>query len=213
VNREPTLDDVIDIEQGSGAERQRLQHVHELLLEAGPPPELSPKLQQAPNFDVVRRLQRRRVVKQRAMVLLAAALSIVLVFVAGYAVANNGNGSAAPTREKPAQLLALQGTSALPKAQGTLEVWKSKAGNWPMTLTVENLPKLPSHKYYEVYLVRNGRPWGSCGTFRVEGRSDQPVTVTLTAPYSLRKGDSWVVTQPGVGGAEPGKTVLRPVLA
>jgi hypothetical protein len=36
------------------------------------------------------------------------------------------------------------------------------------------------------------------------------VTVTLTAPYTLRKGDSWVVTRPGNSGAEPGKTVLRP---
>jgi hypothetical protein len=34
--------------------------------------------------------------------------------------------------------------------------------------------------------------------------------VTLTAPYSLRKGDSWIVTRPGAGGAEPGKTVLKP---
>jgi hypothetical protein len=35
------------------------------------------------------------------------------------------------------------------------------------------------------------------------------VTVTLTSPYTLEKGDSWVVTRPGAGGAEPGQTVLR----
>ena len=39
------------------------------------------------------------------------------------------------------------------------------------------------------------------------------VTVTLTSPYALEKGDSWVVTRPGTGSAEPGQTVLRPVTA
>jgi hypothetical protein len=82
-----------------------------------------------------------------------------------------------------------------------------------MTLSVVGLPKLRPHTYYEVYLVRHGRPWGSCGTFRVGGSPDQPVTVTLSAPYSLRKGDSWVVTRPGRGGTEPGTTVLSTVRA
>ena len=37
------------------------------------------------------------------------------------------------------------------------------------------------------------------------------MTVSLTAPYTLRKGDTWVVTRPGQGGGtEPGTTVLRP---
>jgi hypothetical protein len=35
----------------------------------------------------------------------------------------------------------------------------------------------------------------------------------LTAPFKLRKGDTWVVTRPGPGGSEPGRTVLRPVAA
>ena len=35
--------------------------------------------------------------------------------------------------------------------------------------------------------------------------------MTLTSPYALQKGDTWVVTRPGPGGAEPGQTVLRPV--
>ena len=101
----------------------------------------------------------------------------------------------------------------MPQAQGTLEVWNSNAGNWPMTLTVVGLPTLPAHSYYEVYLVRDGKPWGSCGTFRAGSSPEEPVTVTLTALYTLQKGDSWVVTRPGPGGAEPGQTVLRPVTA
>ena len=90
----------------------------------------------------------------------------------------------------------------------------SSAGNWPMTLKITGLPQLPQDKYYEVYLVRDGKTWGSCGAFRVtRSRSSDVVKVTLTAPYALRKGDSWVVTRPGRGGAEPGRTVLRPVTA
>jgi hypothetical protein len=81
-----------------------------------------------------------------------------------------------------------------------------------MKLSVAGLPKLPSRTYYEVYLVRNGKPWGSCGTF-VVSNSSGPLTLRLIAPYSLRKGDSWVVTRPGPNGSEPGRTVLRPVAA
>ena len=72
--------------------------------------------------------------------------------------------------------------------------------------------KLPPHTYYEVYLVRNGKPWGQCGAFSVDG-SSRVLTLTLNAPYKLKTGDSWVVTRPGPGGVEPGNTVLRPVTA
>jgi hypothetical protein len=203
VNREPNLDELIDAE-ASGAERQRLQHVHELLLQAGPPPELTPELEAGPTLDMTLGRPRRRVVKQRAMLLLAAALTLALVFFGGYAAGNKGSKqSIAPVSLK------LTGTHAAPNAQASLEVWHRSGGNWPMTLTVLGLKKLPAHRYYEVYLVRDGRPWGSCGTFRV-GSSKETVRVTLNAPYTLQKGDSWVVTRPGAGGAEPGQTVLQP---
>lgn len=211
MNREPTLDELIGAETG-GAERQRLQHVHELLLEAGPPPELSPELAAGPNLKMTVG-RRRRARKQRAMLLLAAAIAVLAVFFAGYLVANRGGSSA--TGPRPVFTQTLAGTSFAPHAEGTLEVWSSTAGNWPMTLTVADLPKLPPHNYYEVYLVRGGKPWGSCGTFRISNTTsaDAAVRVTLTAPYTLRKGDSWVVTRPGAGGAEPGPTVLRPATA
>jgi hypothetical protein len=206
VNREPNLDDLIGADTAD-AERQRLQHVHELLLEAGPPPELTPGLEAGPTLGMT--LSRRRATKSRAMLLLAAALAIFVVFLAGYAVGNGRNGKSAG----PVRAIALQGTYPVPQATATLEVWQSHAGNWPMTLHVTGLPKLKPHRYYEVYLVRNGKPWGSCGTFRIVGSPEQPVKVTLTAPYTLRKGDSWIVTRPGAGGVEPGQTVLRPVTA
>jgi hypothetical protein len=205
VTRGPNFDELIGAET-SGAERERLRRAHELLLQAGPPPELSPDLQAGPNLGMT--LARRRAAKPRAMLLLAAALAIVLVFVAGYVVGNGGQGNSAAAR--PARLLALKGTSAARNARGRLEVGRVRDGNWPMKLSVVGLPKLPARRYYYVYLVRNGRPWGVCGTFRIAGSSSHVVTLRLTAPYELRKGDSWIVTRPGPGGVEPGQTVLRP---
>jgi len=202
VNREPSLDDLIGADM-SGEERERLRQVHGMLLEAGPPPELSPKLEEGPTLGMT--LQRKRALKRRAMLLLAATLAVVGVFLGGYAVANRGGSGPTPVLSQ-----ALKGTPLAPQAQGTLEVWDLRDGNWPMTLSVVGLKQLAPHRYYEVYLLRHGKPWGSCGTFRVEGPSTGVVTVTLTAPYTLKKGDSWVVTEPGAGGTEPGKAVLRP---
>jgi hypothetical protein len=202
VNREPGFDELIGPEP-TGAEREQLRRAHELLLQAGPPPELTPRLETAQAPGVVR-LRPRRQVTRRMTLLLAAALAAGAVFAAGYAVADHRGGSSI---HAAARTLFLHGTATVPGAQAKLEVWHARAGNWPMTLTVDGLPKLPAHTFYEVYLVRNGKPWGSCGTFRVANSS--PVTLTLNAPYALHKGDSWVVTRQAAG-REPGRTVLTP---
>lgn len=202
MNRDRNLDELIGTDTPV-AERERLQRTHEMLLEAGPPPELSPKLEEGPTLGMT--LTKKRAVKRRAMLLLAATLAVLGVFLAGYAVANRGGSSPSPVKS-----LALKGTTIAPNAQATLEVWQSSAGNWPMTLTAVGLPPLQEHRYYEVYLVRHGKPWGACGAFRAPDNRQQPVTVTLTAPYTLQEGDSWVVTRPGARGSEPGQTVLRP---
>ena len=208
MNREPDLNDLIGTE-ATGAERQRLQQVHELLLEAGPPPEISAELEKGPTLGMtLGKQQRETKPRPRVVLLLAAALLVGLVFFAGYSVRSTGNG------RHPGHWVirqAFQGTALAPHAQGTLEVWSSKDGNnWPMTLTVVGLKQLPPHTNYDVYLVRNGKPWGSCGAFRVGENAQNPVSVTLSAPYTLHKGDTWVVTRPGAGGTEPGRTVLRP---
>jgi hypothetical protein len=202
VSRDPSLDELIGTE-ATGAEREQLQHVHELLLEAGPPPELSDALEAGPTLGMTLGKQR-RTTKSRAMLLLAAALLVAVVFFAGYTLRGNGTGEIGNPVVK-AQ--ALKGTRLVPQAQGTLQVSSSEDGNnWPMTLTVVGLPQ----SQYELYLVRDGKIRGSCGAFRVGGSPEQPVTVTLTSPYELQNGDTWVVTRPGRGGEEPGQTVLRP---
>src|SRR5262245_38397484 len=183
-----------------------MRGAHELLLRAGPPPELTPRLKAGPNLGVLplRQQQRRRVVKRRSMLLLAAALSIVVVFAAGYAVAKQQSGGGNPTGGR---LLPLKGTTAAPHARATLEVWRPQGENWPMTLSVAGLPK---NARYEVYLVRNGKPWGSCGSFVVS--NSKPLSLKLNAPYELQKGDTWIVTRLGAG-SEPGRTVLAPIPA
>ena len=203
MNREPSFDELIGAEP-TGAERERLRRAHELLLQAGPPPELTPQLETAKVPEVVQ-LRQRRQMKRRAMLLLAAALAAGAVFAAGYAVAGHrgGNGN------QGVATIALRGTPLAPNAKATLELWSKRSGNWPMTLSVSGLKTLPPRTYYEVYLVRNGKPWGSCGTFRVTG--SQPVKVSLNAPYTLHKGDTWIVTRQAFN--EPGRTVLRPVPA
>jgi hypothetical protein len=208
VNREPTLDDLIG-DDTSGAERQRLQHVHDQLLEAGPPAELTPKLEAGPTLAMS--MGKRRRTRPRAILLLAAALAVAVVFFAGYGFGNHGSGkSSSPT----VLSVALKGTQFAPQAQGALRVWSSRDGsNWPMTLSVAGLKKLPPRNYYEVYLYRDGKILGSCGSFNIGSASVAETTVTLTSPYPLRRGDSWVVTRPGPGGSEPGQMVLRPVTA
>ena len=185
-----------------GRERERLRLAHELLVQAGPPPELPPGLARGPQLDdspVVRR----RKIKRRGMLLLAAALAVVAVFFAGYGVGQFRSGGAAGT------LLALKGTPAAPKARASLLVQSGDAGNWPMKLDVVGLPKLPPGGSYEVYLVRNGDRYLSCGSFVANGGSGA-FTVTLNTPYRLRAGDRWIVTRQTPHSGGHGPTVLRP---
>lgn len=207
MNRVPNFDDLVDGET-TGAERERLRGVHDLLLRAGPPPELPPELEAGPNLQMTIARKRKRA-KGRAMMLLAAALLGVLVFIGGYAI---GNGNGGRGGSKPVATLNLKGTAIAPNAQASLEVWHAKDGNWPMTLSVIGLQTLPPRRYYEVYIVRGGKILGSCGVFRVE-QTRNPVVVTLNAPYPFQKGDTWVVNRQGAGGVEPGTTVLKPVNA
>lgn len=193
----PSFDEIVGSEF-SAEERDRLQRVHELLVVAGPPPELPPQLEQAPSPDETVHRLRRKGFSRRTVILLAAALTIGVVFVGGFSVGRHSGG-------KLAQAVTMLGTRADPSAHGQLAVFEPKHGNYEMTLAVTDL----KYGHYEVYLVRNGKPWGSCGTFRVTPGSDQ-VTVSFSVPYALRHGDSWVVTRELPGQHGPGQTVLRP---
>lgn len=204
MTRIPDFDELVGADVPP-AERERLRRAHELVVAAGPPPELSPALEAGPSLALT--LGRPAGARAyRRVLLLAAALAVLaLAFLGGY-IAGNGGGSTTAT----SSLLRLAGTRAAPGALASLRIEPvDRAGNWPMRLTVTGLPKLPARGYYEVYVVRDGKPWASCGVFVVDGASSA-VTVALNAPYDLRRTDTWVVTKRLPGQPEPGTIVLSP---
>lgn len=198
----PRFDDLIE-DDVTGAERARLEDVHELLVAAGPPPELSPKLESGPTLAMT--LSRAAKPRGRRVALLAATIAILAAaFVLGYVAGNRGGGLAS------AQTLSLAGTQAAPSALASLQILPSDAsGNWPMKLAATGLPKLGHTWYYEVFLVRNGKIYAPCGSFISKGNA-RGIDVTLNAPYDLQPHDTWVVTKQHAGDHETGTVVLRP---
>jgi hypothetical protein len=202
VTRGPDFDDLLG-DDVDGAERARLRRVHDLLLEAGPPPEISPDIELPTLAMTLGRAPRRRV---RIVALLAAALvTVALAFLAGYTVGNgNDNGLSA------GRTLQLVGTKAAPDALASLRIQPvDAAGNWPMQLAVTGLPKLPPKGYYTVWLMRDDRAFAPCGTFVVAGK-DRGTSVALNAPYRLKAGDWWTVTKQMWGKRGVGPIVLAP---
>lgn len=185
------------------SERARLRRVHSLLVQAGPPPELSPSLEAGPTLAMT--MTRRPVRVRRRVLLLAAAIAILaLAFLAGFITGNSGGKTAG-------EVMKLTGTPAAPNALASLQIEPvDSAGNWPMRLSVEGLPTLPSGQYYEVFLVRGGKQWAPCGSFKVA--SGRATVVQLNAPYRLKHGDSWDVLRMGArANPEHGVVVLKPV--
>ncbi len=184
-------------------ERERLEHVHDLLVIAGPPAELAPELEGGPTLAMTLGGPRNRHVVRRVALLAAAIMAILLVFLGGYVTGNKGGGGLSG-----GHTLKLVGTAQAPTALASLHVASADpAGNWPMTLAAIGLAKLPAHGYYEVFLTRNGKIWAPCGTFRVESATSA-VSVKLNAPYDLRRGDGWVVTRQLPGHHDAGPVVL-----
>ena len=186
------------------AERERLRRVHDMLVVAGPPPELPPQIEAGPTLAMtIGGRGARRHVQRRVALLAAAIVVLLLAFLVGYITGNDNKVAG--------QVLKLQGTAVAPNAQASLRVEDvDPAGNWPMELAAVGLPKLPPKSYYEVFLVRNGKPWAPCGSFVVKN-AKVGVSVRLNAPYRLRPSDSWIVTRRQWGESDAGPVVLRPL--
>jgi hypothetical protein len=191
VTRPPDFDELIGPELPPG-ERERLLRVHELLILAGPPPEM-PELSFAPK---VRALPRRRGVA----LLIAAALALA-AFAAGWLMRGSDPGFDVRTA------VAMHGTGAAPAASGTIELgYGDDEGNWPMLVEVSGLEPLPEGGYYELLLTKDGKPVVACGSFNVGDDGD--ATVRLGASYDLRNFDGWVVRPWIRGRDEFNKTVV-----
>jgi hypothetical protein len=207
VTRRPDFDELIGTDVPE-EERERLRHTHDLLVQAGPPPELSPELESVPwPEDALAPIwgKRRKEPKSwmRRPVVLAAALAtaIVIGFVLGSA---RTDGDSFNVR----QTLKMHGTNLEPGALATLELGRAnRAGNWPMRLHVTGLPKLEKGGYYDLYLTKGGRPLVSCGTFN----ADRSTEVRLTAAYNLERFDKngWVIVRKTPGHFEPDQIVAK----
>lgn len=168
-------------------ERERLQRVHDLLVAAGPPPELPPHLETPgstrPEEATVAFLPRRR-----AGLLLGIAAAIALVAFIGGFIAGRARDTF-PT----AYSVTMHGTSPSSNASAVIQVGdRDSSGNYPLKLVdVKGLKPLPKGQYYEMFLTRDGKRVVTCGTFRFTPGESIP---SLNAPYRLRSFDGWVVT-------------------
>lgn len=180
----------------SPEEQARLRRVHDLLIEAGPAPELPRSLRRA------RRPEGRiSLAARRPLALgLAAAVAVAGAFFAvGYVV---GDDQVDFNRDFSVEM---RGAEAAPNASATIDVGeRDEAGNWPMVITVRGLRELPEGGRYLLYLTRNGRPVAWCGSFVVEGGE---TTALLNAPYRFDRFDGWVVR-----ADIPGRLDTRPYL-
>lgn len=195
---EPDFDELVGTEELGGHERERLKHVHELLVAAGPPPELSPALETGPTLALT--MGRRRTHTWRRPALLAAALVVLaLAAFGGYVAGNNGG-----TQFSAVQTLRMHGTEAAPRAVGSIAIGERDGPNWPMRIVAKGLPPLRGREYYEVWIVRKNQAPARCGGFLIQNGS---VRTYLNAPYKL-KGAGWKVTRQNPGERNPGLVVL-----
>jgi hypothetical protein len=184
VSRPPDFDDLVGGEV-EGAERDRLRRVHDLLVAAGPPPDLSSLAPPATDATVVP-LAERRSGRRRVLLGLAAALGIVVVFTIGLVVAD-GDGPS------PDRVVAMAGPSG---ASASLEIFDvDEAGNWPMLVDVKGLPPAREGQLYQLWLTRDGDPVALCGSFLTE--DDGTAVVSMNAPWRIDDFDGWVVVERG----------------
>jgi len=161
-------------------EQARLERVHEMLIVAGPPPELPPELEEAPDArGNVRELEPTGLPRRRIGAALALAAAIALLaFVGGYLAGYKHTSKAFES----VQTVALTNN----QAQAVVRIGPRDAnGNTPMLLKVEGLRKLPARDYYVLYMTKGGKPVVVCGSFNVRG----PRSTTLRFPVAYDPAD------------------------
>ena len=191
----PDINDLIGSETDP-QERERLARVHGALARSEPCPELPASLRRPPGVDGVRVLPLRRRAPavrpawhgrlQRRTAAAAAAATVALAGAGGAYLATAPGGGSGTWR-----VVAMHATSAAPDAKATLRVGSlDRAGNWSVTLSVRDLPRLPGNGYYEMLLTRRGRLVGSCGTFRADGGA---TVVHFNVPYRITDSSGWLI--------------------
>jgi Anti-sigma-K factor rskA len=179
--RPPDFDDLIGPDVPA-EERARLRRAHDMLVAAGPPPDVPQSLEEPPAPGRVVPLSRRR----SAWLGLAAALALAAAFAGGFLL-----GDREETFETRRDVV-MRGTDNAPNASAVIELGAADSqGNWPMLVKVRGLKPLPAGGYYELLLTKDGRPLATCGSFKVKAAGD--TTVRLGASYDVSKFDGWVI--------------------
>lgn len=176
-------------------ELDRLERAHELMLAAGPLPELPPLLQEPPDVEEAREAAAFTLLPRRGgRILTLAAAFALLTLVIGFVIGNHRGGFNTDFT------IEMKGTKAAPRAAGLIRVGHiDSVGNWPLEVQVVGLKPLPQGSYYELYLTRKKRPVAWCGNFRVRGGQ---TTVRMNAPYNFKRYDGWIVVKKLAGRPE-----------
>jgi Anti-sigma-K factor rskA len=186
-------------------ERERLLRAHELLIAAGPPPELPPSLAapEVPEGEVETPFFNRR--RNAVLALLAAALAAA-GFGAGYLFGDSKQSD----QFAQAKTVVMRGTPVAPAgAVASIALAdKDEAGNWQMLVRVSNLNKLPKGQYYTLWLTKKHKAVAPCGSFLVH---DKTTEVRFTVAYNQKRYDGWVVTLQTRGDRTPGRVLLTTV--
>ena len=172
------------------AERDRLHRVHDLLVAAGPPPNLSIELDSPPADATVHVLPRRRRGVVAALAAALATFAAILVFAVGYLAGGRGDDPGT------FDVLGMTGVGQAQDASATIEIFDvDELGNWPMRLEVRGLQPSSGGRLYELWLTKDGRLAAPCGRFFAE--EDGLTVIPLNAPYRLTDFDEWVVVEEG----------------
>lgn len=197
----PDLRDLLPDDVGPD-ELERLGHVHELLLAAGRPAELPPRLTSVPTArrsGLIAFAEHRR----KAVLLVAAAAAAALFGVGFFSGWSTKDGSF-KAAFGPIAMRGSDTTGAV-----LAQIWvgqKDAALNWPSLMKVRGLPTLPKNGYYALYLTdeKTGKRLLLCTVFAVH---KGVTTVTFNYPGSAR-GRGWVVVPETPGGAVGSPAVL-----
>jgi hypothetical protein len=194
--------DIVGTEGLEPDEEARLRRVHDLLVQAGPPPDLPPTLERTPEAAEAEIVQFPLLPRRRwVAAALVAATVTMLAFGGGYLLGHSKGG---PSAFAVARVVPMKGSG---QAQALIRISsRDKVGNWPMEIEVTGLPKQPQRAaYYELWLTKGHKPIEPCGAFRVNG---DKTTVRFTIPYDATNADGWVVTAQPNARAVPGAVVL-----
>jgi len=195
--------DLVDVDALPPDERARLQRVHDLLVQAGPPPDLPPSLAEPPTRGQEAEIVQFPLLPRRRWAVgavVAAALALV-AFAGGYLLGHHkGERATTFTAERVVPMHGQDATAILRIAK------RDSAGNWPMQVEVVGLPKQRDPRaYYELWLTRHGTPAEPCGQFRVHGGTTR---VAFSVPWDFEGIDGWVVTKQARGETSVGTVVL-----